>query len=109
MDGKEFEELLKKSMNKTTDLELKNKNYLDDEDLLTEEDKIKKIVQNKGERKKRACANCTCGLAEEKSKFKSECGNCYLGDAFRCEGCPMMGLPAYNPGEEVFFDEEDEK
>lgn len=62
--------------------------------------------------KKRRCANCSCSRSKEKTaeltseKPKSNCGSCYLGDAFRCDGCPYKGMPAFKPGEEFKFDDQ---
>jgi hypothetical protein len=58
------------------------------------------------------CENCTCGLKEiyeaslnggssEAVQVESNCGKCYLGDAFRCAGCPFRGQPAFEPGDKL--------
>ncbi|KAJ4472208.1 cytokine-induced anti-apoptosis inhibitor 1, Fe-S biogenesis-domain-containing protein [Lentinula aciculospora] len=121
---------------------------IDPDALLTDADKVRPIptcepVNPSAPRRKRACKNCTCGLAEleeeelrnskivlldgkvdgnavevnqgeEKErliqaakaapKATSSCGNCFLGDAFRCASCPYLGLPAFKPGEKVEID-----
>jgi hypothetical protein len=88
---------------------------IDEDDLLDEEDKVKptaeslRVCATTGKRK--ACKDCSCGLAEElegekkgvdpNPTEKSSCGSCYLGDAFRCATCPYLGMPAFKPGEKI--------
>ncbi|EPY77122.1 Anamorsin [Camelus dromedarius] len=101
------------------DMEDESVDLIDSDELLDPED-LKKPdpaslrAASCGEGKKRkACKNCTCGLAEELEKEKSRdqmssqpksaCGNCYLGDAFRCASCPYLGMPAFRPGEKVLL------
>ncbi|OAY65643.1 Anamorsin [Ananas comosus] len=91
---------------------------IDEDSLLTEEDLMKPQVPIVGDCEvgstRKACKNCTCGRAEEEQKVQklgltaeqidnpqSACGNCGLGDAFRCGGCPYKGLPPFKLGEKV--------
>ena len=113
------------------DLQDEDLEFVDEEKLLLEEDLLKDKITTfdpnddcgtgKGGKAK-ACKNCTCGRAEGKMEEKtskkitledlekgvqlpeSSCGSCYLGDAFRCPGCPMLGLPAFKPGQKVKLD-----
>ncbi|KAJ5314505.1 uncharacterized protein N7443_001389, partial [Penicillium atrosanguineum] len=115
-----------------------NDEFINEDSLLDEDDFSRPIMpppecQPKTGRRRRACKDCTCGLAdrleaEDKERranadkslnvmklgtddlaevdFTVEgktgsCGSCALGDAFRCDGCPYMGLPAFKPGQEV--------
>ncbi|KAH6899858.1 cytokine-induced anti-apoptosis inhibitor 1, Fe-S biogenesis-domain-containing protein [Thelonectria olida] len=124
--------------------DLDDDDLIDEDDLMTEEDLLRPInipleCQPKPGKRRRACKDCSCGLAEriasedaakrEEADKKLEaikklesvklatddlaevdftvqgkvgsCGNCSLGDAFRCDGCPYIGLPPFKPGEEV--------
>jgi len=108
-----------------------NDDLMDEDDLVSESDMNKpdmeKILADCGTGKVggKACKNCTCGRAEEEVKEKaggvrktkltlemlenpgidSSCGNCALGDAFRCSGCPYRGLPTFKPGERITLTE----
>ncbi|KAI3098748.1 hypothetical protein CBS147333_8966 [Penicillium roqueforti] len=111
---------------------------INEDTLLSEEDLTRPIMpppecQPKTGRRRRACKDCTCGLADKLEAEDKErranadkqlnvmkldtgdlteldftvegktgsCGSCALGDAFRCDGCPYMGLPAFKPGQDV--------
>lgn len=83
---------------------------LDEEDLKIPDPSSLRVCGTTGKRK--ACKNCSCGLAEElaerkpATEVKSSCGNCYLGDAFRCASCPYLGMPPFNPGEKVLLNQQ---
>lgn len=91
---------------------------IDEDTLLTEEDLKKPQLPPVGDCEvgatRKACKNCTCGRAEAEQKVEilgltaeqldnpqSACGNCGLGDAFRCSTCPYKGLPPFKIGEKV--------
>jgi len=85
---------------------------IEDEDTLLDEDDLIVIPTQKkddcevAKTGKKACKNCTCGRKEGTSdvpepQIKSSCGNCHLGDPFRCSSCPYLGKPAFKPGEKV--------
>lgn len=140
----------------------------DDDELIDEDGLIENYNQNytliapkkceaTGQKRRKACKDCTCGLKEEeekelanqqslqnsilsnlvksandeaikieeKLKLKQKvkfnqgdlseidftikgktggCNSCSLGDAFRCDGCPFLGLPPFKPGEAITLD-----
>jgi len=99
------------------DLDDDDVELVDSDQLLGEDDLAKpdpaslRVCGTTGKRK--ACKDCSCGLAEELSEGKeatkkdpkSACGSCYLGDAFRCASCPYLGMPAFKPGEKIALSE----
>lgn len=107
---------------------LNDAEMVDEDDLLKEESKsdlpVKKFSQvSDCITKPKACENCSCGrkemeeaadMDEEKRKalesgnIKSNCGKCYLGDAFRCATCPYLGQPAFEPGDKVKLKTQDQ-
>ncbi|KAI8800340.1 cytokine-induced anti-apoptosis inhibitor 1, Fe-S biogenesis-domain-containing protein [Cladochytrium replicatum] len=106
-----------------------DEDLVNEDDLIDEDDYLKPDLTDCGTTdgtaaKKKACKNCSCGLAEMEAEdevrkeeeqaakkqkvatkavpaVQSSCGNCYLGDAFRCASCPYLGMPAFQPGEKV--------
>jgi hypothetical protein len=100
--------VLKKGTNnenpwKMIKLEEKTDLILEDE-LIDPYDKFQKFSEASDcMTKPKPCKNCNCGRAENQkiADFKPECGKCYLGDAFRCEGCPYRGQPAFEAGDKI--------
>lgn len=101
--------------------ETSNKELVNEDNLLENETEYNPLGKDEScSTKPKACANCSCGRAEleameeagnvnlekkiETGKVESSCGNCYLGDAFRCASCPYKGLPAFKPGDKVKLD-----
>ncbi|KAI9594594.1 cytokine-induced anti-apoptosis inhibitor 1, Fe-S biogenesis-domain-containing protein [Syncephalis fuscata] len=100
--------------------EEENGDIEDDDALLDDDDRSKPSADSLARPdgcgpKKKACKNCSCGLAEIEAEeertglaqaapaqpLTSSCGSCYLGDAFRCSSCPYLGMPAFKPGQKV--------
>ncbi|XP_078400012.1 anamorsin isoform X2 [Cetorhinus maximus] len=106
-----------------TDMNDDDVDLIDSDELLDEADlkkpdpaSLRAMDCGDSKKKKRACKNCTCGLADELGgkgskgakipQVKSSCGSCYLGDAFRCASCPYMGMPAFKPGEKILLSDQ---
>jgi hypothetical protein len=86
---------------------------MDQDSLLSEEElkaKVKASDDCEMAEGRKACKNCSCGRAEMEAAGEanaaptSACGSCYLGDGFRCAGCPYRGMPPFKPGERVTID-----
>eukprot|EP01064_Diplonema_japonicum_P018862 TRINITY_DN27544_c0_g1_i1.p3 TRINITY_DN27544_c0_g1~~TRINITY_DN27544_c0_g1_i1.p3 ORF type:complete len:137 (+),score=35.32 TRINITY_DN27544_c0_g1_i1:54-464(+) len=99
---------------------------IEEDAMLTTEDKETKVAEKGSDcrTQKKACANCTCGRAEEEQSERAAadaetkkvappkkitlsdgdampftgCGSCSQGDAFRCASCPFLGQPSFKEG-----------
>lgn len=110
---------IKKTVKNPLKIQIDDDSDLIDEDsLLTEEDlkkpQLPPVDDCEVGSTRKACKNCTCGRAEQEEKVQkldltmdqlnnpqSACGNCGLGDAFRCSTCPYKGLAPFKLGEKV--------
>lgn len=98
-----------------------NADTINEDELMKDVDKNMNTVTKKfcgesdGIKAPKPCANCSCGLKEiyeasqegDKTEIntgqmaQSNCGKCYLGDAFRCASCPFRGQPSFEPGDKL--------
>ncbi|GAV52680.1 hypothetical protein ZYGR_0AG06710 [Zygosaccharomyces rouxii] len=120
-----------KSASPTTDNDSIEEDELVDENEMREPTVTMITCGKSKTRRRKACKDCTCGQKEIEEqeldgvrkqqdkavKFSNEelteidftvqgkkvggCGSCSLGDAFRCSGCPYLGLPAFKPGQQI--------
>jgi len=120
--GSKAEEKKENPFAKFSTQAVNNKEIIDEDNLLDNEASYNRLGADEScSTKPKACANCSCGRAEQEAleaqgvdadvakkietgNVASSCGNCYLGDAFRCGGCPYKGLPAFKPGDKVKLD-----
>ena len=97
---------------KKIDLEAKSELVLEDE-LIDPFDNYQKFSKKSDcVTKPKPCKGCNCGRAATENGSNdnvpmqtSSCGRCYLGDAFRCAGCPYKGKPAFEPGDKIDFND----
>ncbi|KAJ2777956.1 electron carrier [Coemansia javaensis] len=112
------------SVESDDEAEIENEDALLEGDDLVRPDAASLARPDGAKAKRKPCKNCTCGLADgadvdedaackpgarapkpkkpvDVVNVKSACGNCSLGDAFRCSSCPYLGMPAFKPGEKV--------
>eukprot|EP00818_Percolomonas_sp_WS_P004042 CAMPEP_0117443930 /NCGR_PEP_ID=MMETSP0759-20121206/4965_1 /TAXON_ID=63605 /ORGANISM="Percolomonas cosmopolitus, Strain WS" /LENGTH=236 /DNA_ID=CAMNT_0005235953 /DNA_START=8 /DNA_END=718 /DNA_ORIENTATION=+ len=107
------------TLDTTDDFDMDDEELIDEDDLLEDEDLAKPVVPQASECStgtRKACKNCSCGRAEQEEEEEkltrqakmelikkgvvTGCGSCGLGDAFRCESCPFLGMPKFVPGQE---------
>lgn len=112
------EENPKKKINAFKKVKLEGKANAIDEEVLLKNDEVGEKLKTDCSTQPKACKNCSCGRKELEDEMeteqleklisqggiKSECGSCFLGDAFRCATCPYKGLPAFQPGDKIKLD-----
>lgn len=92
-------------LSKIIKIDLESETDLVDEDELLDQARLPQDVYPKKSGSEtclpKCCTNCTCGRYTRNEEISKEvvsaCGNCYLGDGFRCGNCPHKGTPPFKP------------